>query len=349
MKAIAVHRGTKDGELVGRILCHDIRGHCNEIVFRKGHALRVEDLAPLADAPCTEIHLIELGPDGFGQREAGQRLAGSLSSDGLLAAPSGHRHVLKARHNGLVKIDVVALQRLNSVPGIAVYTLLNGQVAAKDQIVAEVQITPLAIDRRSIEAAAEIAGEGGNVIRLVPFVPRDAVIWMRDDWMRDDRHLRALEEKLRWFGCPVREVIDLPRDSQAIRESMERRAGTLSGSSSGSLSGSGPTLFLVSGSNALDPLDPVFAALESLGAKMQRIGMPVHPGTLLWIASGIASSREITIVGLPTCGLGTQVTAFDLILPKLLALGGIRDEELAALGHGGILSSATAQAARGRS
>lgn len=320
MIVTAVYRGAPDGELVGRVLCHDIRGPRHEIVFRKGHALRAEDLAPLADAPWTEIHLIELGSGDFGQREAGQRLAGILSSDALQAAPSGHRHVLKARHNGLVKIDVAALQRLNSVPGIAVYTLLNDQVAAKDQIVAEAQITPLAIDRRSIEAAAEIAGAGGTVIRLVPFVPREAVVWMRDD-----RHLHALTEKLRWFGCPVREVIDLPRDSRAIRESMERRAGT------------GATLFLVSGSNALDPLDPVFAALESLGAKMQRIGMPVHPGTLLWIATWIASGREIPIVGLPTCGLGTQVTAFDLILPKLLAEGGIRDEDLAALGHGGIL------------
>ena len=327
MKALAVHRDATVAELVGRVLCHDIRGHRNEIVFRKGHALRVDDFPPLADAPWTEIHLIELGPGDLGQREAGQRLAGCLSSDGLQASPAGHRHVLKARHNGLVRIDVAALQRLNSVPGIAVYTLLNDQVAAKDQTVAEAQITPLVIDRPSIEAAEEIAGEEGNVIRLVPFAPRDAVVWMRDE-----RHLGALSEKLRWFGCAVREVIDLPRDSSAIRDSMERRAGTLSGSAA--------PLFLVSGSNALDPLDPVFAALESLGAKMQKIGMPVHPGTLLWIASW----REITIVGLPTCGLGTQLTAFDLILPKLLAKGGIRDEELAALGHGGILSTRRSEA-----
>jgi Molybdopterin biosynthesis enzyme len=325
MKAVVVHRGAQDGDLAGRVLCHDIRGHRNEIVFRKGHALRVEDLAVLSDAPWTEIHLIELGPDDFGQREAGQRLASSLSSDGLQSAPSGHRHVLKARHNGLVRIDVEALHALNSVPGIAVYTLLNDQVAAKDQFVAEAQITPLAIDRRSIEAATEIAGEGGNVIRLLPFVPRDVVFWMRDD-----RHLSDLAGKLHWFGCPVREVVDLPRQASAIRESMERRAGL------------GATLFLVSGSNALDPLDPVFAAIESLGAKMQRIGMPMHPGTLLWIAKW----RDITIIGLPTCGLGTQVTSFDLILPKLLAEGGIRDEELAALGHGGILSSRRSEGTR---
>ena len=62
--------------------------------------------------------------------------------------------------------------------------------------------------------------------------------------------------------------------------------------------------------------------------------MPVHPGTLLWIAS----RKNAVIIGLPSCGLGPQVTAFDLVFPKLLAEGAIRDEELAALGHGGILT-----------
>ena len=315
MRALVVQRGAQESELAGRVLCHDVRGPRNEIVFRKGHALRIEDIPLLTDAVWSEIHLIELGPDDLGQREAGEWLATILSNDGLAAAPAGHRHVLKARHQGLVRIDVASLHALNSVPGIAVYTVLDDQIATKDQVVAETQITPLSIDRRSIDKAAEIAG--GNVIRLLHFVPRDTIIWMRDD-----RHLDALEGKLRWFGCPVREVIALPRDAQSIRDSMERRAALA-------------TLFLVSGSNALDPLDPVFAALDSLGATIQRIGMPVHPGTLLWIASW----REITIVGLPTCGLGTAVTAFDLVLPKLLAEGRIKDEEFAALGHGGILSS----------
>jgi hypothetical protein len=321
MKALAVERGAAVDGLAGHLLCHDVRGHRNEIVFRKGHSLRTEDLAPLADAPWTELHLIELGPGDLGQREAGQWLANTLCCDGIRAAPAGHRHVLRASHNGLLKIDVAALQRLNSIPGIAVYTLWNDHVAGKDQVVADAQITPLAVDRRSIDAVAAIADQGESVIRLLPFVPRDTVVWMRDD-----RHLPAVAEKLRWFGCPVREVIDLPGQADAIRQSMERRVA------------SGATLFLVSGSNALDPLDPVFAALESLGATMQRIGMPVHPGTLLWIASW----RDVAIIGLPTCGLGTQTTAFDLILPKLLAEGGVSDEHLASLGHGGILSFARA-------
>lgn len=311
MRAFALRRGEKHGELVGRILCHDIRG-----VFRKGHVLRAEDIPLLIDASWSEIHLLELGPDDLDQRQAGERLAQILSSAGLESTPSRHRHVLKAKHNGLLKIDAAALQRLNSIPGIAVFTLMNDQVVPADQVVAEMQITPLAIERRAIEEAAREP----SVIRLLSFVPRDVVVWMRDD-----RVLRALGDKLRWFGCDVREVLELQRDAPSIREAMERRR---------------ESLFLVSRSNALDPLDPVFSALEQMGAKMQRIGMPVHPGTLLWISTW----RETTIIGLPTCGLGPQITAFDLVLPKILAEGGIRDEELAALGHGGILSFARARA-----
>lgn len=64
--------------------------------------------------------------------------------------------------------------------------------------------------------------------------------------------------------------------------------------------------------------------------------MPSHPGTLLWLAS----RGEITLIGLPSCGLASQATAFDLILPGLLAHGQISDDEIAALGHGGILHRA---------
>lgn len=267
MKAFAVVRGAREAELVGRILCHDVRGARNEIVFRKGHALRVADVPLLIASPWSEIHLLELGPDDVGQREAGEQLANSLSSAALQSAASGHRHLLRASHDGLLKIDVGALQRLNGIPGMAVFTLFNDQVVSAGQVVAEAQITPLAVERRRIEEAQKIAGEAGGLIRILPFVPRGVIVLMRDG-----RVVRPLTEKLERFGCAVRAMAELPRDADSISRTMEGRAG------------SDATLFVVSGSNALDPLDPVFAALEQMGAKMQRVGVPMHPGTLLWVA-----------------------------------------------------------------
>ena len=50
MRAFAIRRGEKHGELAGRILCQDVRG-----VFRKGHVLRPEDVPVLIDATWTEL------------------------------------------------------------------------------------------------------------------------------------------------------------------------------------------------------------------------------------------------------------------------------------------------------
>jgi hypothetical protein len=316
MRAFAIRRGAAHGELVGRILCHDVRGQRNEILLRKGHALRPDDLPKLFEGTRDEIHLLELEGDDIGQREAGRRLAEAFRSPGLCPLPSGHRHVLRAGEAGLLKVNAKALQRVNEIPGVAVFTLLNDSVVQAEEVAAEAQITPLAIARSALETAERMARET-PVIRLLPFVPRDAILWTRR--VEQASGLPRVEEKLRRFRCQLREVIEL--NAPSIRESIESRLD------------SGASLFLISGSNALDPLDPVLLTLEELNAKMQRIGMPVHPGTLLWIAT----LGNITIIGLPSCGLGTQKTGFDLILPKLLAEGAIREEEIAGMGHGGVL------------
>jgi hypothetical protein len=314
MRAIAVHRHAAEKDLIGRILCHDVRGDRNEIVLRKGHALRDDDIPILLASPWDELHLLELQAGDVGQREAGRRLAESIFTEGMQLSPAGHRHVLRATRHGLLKIDAAALTRINSIRDIAVFTLRDNEVVTAGETVAEAQITPLAIGMSALEEAERIARQQA-IVRLLPFVPREVVVWMRND-----RFLRPLTARLGRFGCLIREVIDLPRDAQSIRESFERNVARA-------------TLFIVSGSNALDPLDPVFVALERVGARMQRIGLPMHPGTLLWIAT----LARTTIIGLPSCGLGPQRTSFDLILPRILAEGEISDEAIADMAEGGIL------------
>lgn len=328
MKSFSIHREQVTGELVGRILCHDVRGERREIVFRKGHALRHDDVPLLLTCPWSELHLLELNADEIGQKEAGERLASAISGESIRSVPSGHKQALKSTQKGLLEVDVTALRRLNSLPGIAIYTLFNDQVVWDDEVVAYAQITPLALSRGTIERAEEIAYESGGLVRVRPFVPRSVVVLMRERHKsaERDRVLDSLSRKLHWFGCSIQEVADLPEEPPAIRKEIEGRFGT------------GATLFVISGSNALDPLDPILVALEQIGARMRRVGMPVHPGTLLWLASW----GEISLIGLPSCGLASQATVFDLLVPKLLAHGEISDQQIAALGHGGILNRSMA-------
>jgi molybdopterin biosynthesis enzyme len=91
---------------------------------------------------------------------------------------------------------------------------------------------------------------------------------------------------------------------------------------------------IVAGASALDPLDSVFGGLALLGARMERHGAPAHPGSLLWLADW----EGLPVLGMPTCGMFSQATTFDLVLPRLLAGEAVGNRELAGLGHGGLLS-----------
>jgi hypothetical protein len=61
--------------------------------------------------------------------------------------------------------------------------------------------------------------------------------------------------------------------------------------------------------------------------------VPAHPGSLLWL--GALSTTPV--VGMPSCGMFSQATLFDLVLPRLLAGEPVGPAELAAFGHGGLL------------
>jgi molybdopterin biosynthesis enzyme len=71
---------------------------------------------------------------------------------------------------------------------------------------------------------------------------------------------------------------------------------------------------------------------------MERHGVPAHPGSLLFLAR----IGDRPVVGMPTCGMFSQATTFDLVLPRLLAGLPAGNAELAGLGHGGLISQDSA-------
>jgi molybdopterin biosynthesis enzyme len=93
-------------------------------------------------------------------------------------------------------------------------------------------------------------------------------------------------------------------------------------------------LVLTAGGGSTDPLDPFFLAIDGLGGRIVRRGVPSHPGSMVWLGR----LRRTAILGLPTCGAYSRATAADLVIPRLLA--GERPSPLlvSPLGHGGILT-----------
>ena len=61
------------------------------------------------------------------------------------------------------KIDASALQRLNSIPGIAAFTLMNDAVVSADQVVAEAQPDLVAL-LEAISRSRRAAGQSGSLL-----------------------------------------------------------------------------------------------------------------------------------------------------------------------------------------
>jgi molybdopterin biosynthesis enzyme len=237
---------------------------------------------------------------------------------------AGSQCSLTATHRGLLKVRIEALSQVNALEGVSIFALFDGQPVQTGEVVAKAKVTPLAIASTTIAEAERVAGKAGGVLGVSPFTPLTIGAVARESLEEKQRQRfeAALKEKIDWFGSRLLPVHYADESPRSVAKELE------------ALRDSGAQLLIVAGASALDPLDPVFAALDLLGAQMQRHGAPAHPGSLLWLARW----GERPIVGMPTCGMFSQATTFDLVLPRILAGQAVGNAELAALGHGGLLS-----------
>jgi hypothetical protein len=326
MKAIALRREMATPDvLVDRIMCHDVRDPSRRVVVPKGARLDATSAATLLSVPWEEIHVLALDAGDVHEEEAGARLAAAVLGEGVeVKAYSGGQWTLTATRRGLLRIDAEALTDINAHEGISVFTLFSGQPVETGETVAKAKVTPLAIPEQTvvgIEAQARAARGVLTVARFnataVGAVARESL-----DAKQRTRFESALTQKIEWFGSRLLPLRYAGPSARSVADELQaiRREGA--------------RVLIVAGASALDPLDPVFGGLALLGAVMERHGAPAHPGSLLWLARW----EGLPVLGMPTCGMFSQATTFDLVLPRILTGEPLGNREIAGLGHGGLLS-----------
>jgi hypothetical protein len=330
VKALALRRdGLTPGQLAGRIACHDVRGPGGKIVVRKGQTLDAAAAGLVLEATWAELHVLELEPGDIHEEPAGSRLAQAAAGSGVeVKGYAGGQWALAAARRGLVRVRDGALREVNAQAGIAVFTLWDFQPVEEGEVVAKAKVTPLAIAEPIVKHVESTAWGAGGLVTVQAFGPRVIGAVSRESLepRQRERFEAALQEKVDWFGSRLLPVRYSGGDADAVAGDIE------------ALIAAGAEIVIVAGASALDPLDPVFLGIERAGGRMERHGVPAHPGSLLFLA-GIA---ERPVLGMPTCGMFSQATTFDLVLPRLLAGERIGNAELAALGQGGLMSAESA-------
>ena len=172
------------------------------------------------------------------------------------------------------------------------------------------------------------------LVWVAPFLRRRVGVVVKESVRAtaSERFEASVRAKVEGLGSTIIDIVYIADDPDAVETALSRF-----------VRGADPAdLILTAGTASTDPRDACFVAIDALGGRVVRRGVPAHPGSMLWLAR----IGGTTILGLPTCGAYSKATAADLLLPRLLSGEPASERTVAKLGHGGILNRTSDSASR---
>ena len=298
--------------------------------WAKGRRLSEDDLAAwTTDASFrAEVTVLVLEDGDLHEDEAATRLADAVGGSGLTRrGPVQSRVDLIAAHDGVLHVRAAALERLNRIDPLEVFTRLDGSIVAAGDLVASVKVAPHVVPAAVVDGGVRIAAGGRRpLVRVAPFRPMRVAVVVKESLRAADRPRfeASVRLKVESLGSEIVAIDYVPDEDEAVRVALARRAR-----------GRGrANVILTAGGRSTDPSDPFFRAVDALGGRIVRHGVPVHPGSMLWLAR----LGRTAVLGLPTCGAYSKATAADLLLPRLLTGEPPSRRTVSHLGHGGVLT-----------
>jgi hypothetical protein len=323
MKALRIDARDVGEEQVGWIVAHDVRNAAGtKFLLRKGSPIDKESVEPLRSLGRRELHLLLAESDELHENDAGLRLARAVAGPGItFRGPFASEFTFSSTERGLLRVDEPTLLAVNDVDGVTVFTRFDYQPVESGEDLAGAKVTPFILPRASIERVEAICRDRPP-LRVLPFLRRRvaSLVMQRVDPASRDRFQAALEVKLAWYGS---ELIALrePRPDESYVDVLR------------DVLAHDPDLVMVAGASSLDPLEPLFSALRALDARVVKHGVPVDPGSLLWVAY----IGSVPIFGLASSEMFSHKTVVELLLPRLFAGERIERRDLVRLGLGGFL------------
>lgn len=313
---------------VGKVLSHDVtrivKGKHKGPAFKKGHVIREQDVPQLLDIGKEHICFLDLDEDELHEDVAGQALASAAAGEGFkLKGPTEGRVDLVAACDGLLKVDVLGLQKINELNNVVMASLHTNSPVKSGDTVAGTRVIPLAVKRQTIDNAEAICQKYYPLFTIYPYYSckMGVVITGREvyDGRIEDAFAPALKEKAEMYGLAEPEVHYAPDDAEFIASKIKL------------LLEENHELIVLTGGMSVDPDDVTPKGIMLSGANIEKYGAPVLPGAMFLLAYHGA----VPVVGVPACGMFFRTTVFDLIFPRLLAGEKINAADLASLGHGG--------------
>lgn len=306
----------------GAILAHSVA--LPDRRLRKGCRLGPEEIAQLHSTGCTEVIAARLDPQDLHEDAAALAIAGALVPDpeaaGLDLRPVGTGRVnLHARAAGVVEVLADRVNALNAAdPMITLATVPRWQSVGAGEMVATVKIIAYGVATTSVTSACT-AGAGALSLRPARLT-RIALVETHTDPDAKALGVQAITHRLSALGAGLTDHCHSPHREADL-------AATLA-----SITGAELILILTASATS-DPADVAPGAVRRAGGKVDRFGMPVDPGNLLFIGS----LNGTPVIGLPGCARSPALNGADWVMERLICGVPVTATDIAGMGVGGLL------------
>jgi molybdenum cofactor cytidylyltransferase len=308
-------------QAVGSVLAHSIDAGGKRL--RKGLVLDADHIKQMSAAGHTHVTVAQLEKTDVAENDAALALAQSLVPDPagaglrLSRAVTGRVNLI-AERAGVAVLDVPALETLNRVhPMITLATVAPYAQMRPGGMVATIKIISYAVSRRSLDQAC---GAAGAAIRLAgPTLQTAGLIITEIAGGKSEKGRAAVETRLTALGMALETVKTVPHNSDSLSQAIGDIQTDL--------------VLILTASATSDEMDVGPDALRRAGGRIERFGMPVDPGNLLFL--GNIEGRPV--IGLPGCARSLLLNGADWILSRIACGIQVTADDIAGMGVGGLL------------
>jgi hypothetical protein len=313
--------------VVGLTLAYDLTGITpgkqKGAVLRRGHVISDSDIAILRDIGKSYVKILELAPDDVHEDDAADSLARMLAGDGICVNLPGEAWAnLVATRNGLLKVDVDRLRRLNLLDDLIIATRHTNFPVKAGDIVAKAKVRGLVVRQAVLDEAQLIAAGSPKTMEILPYRTArvGAVITGREiyEGRKKDAFGPLLRQRLEDYGSELVHTEIVPDEITEVSRAI-----------TSALALNLDMIFVTAGGSPDD------CTSESIALGAEEVvfhGVPLAPGAM----TVLAYAKGVPILGVPGGLLARPRGFFDLVLPRLLAGERPGKEEIAEYGHGGL-------------
>ncbi len=322
----------KTTDAVGHVLCHDmtriIKGISKDAAFRKGHIVTEADIPILLSMGKDHLFVWEKTDDMLHEDEAADILRKICINEYMTASdPKEGKIDLFSEIDGLFKVDVERLSRINALGEIIIATRHANTPVKKGDKLAGTRVIPLLIDKVKMDSALGVAGET-PLLQVKPFKQKKAAIVVTGNEVYhgriDDAFGPVIAEKLSEYDVDILNKTIVNDDTAKIADTIIAAIR------------SGADLIICTGGMSVDPDDTTPTAIKNTSARLVTYGAPVLPGAMFLLAYYETEGQSLPILGLPGCVMYAKRTIFDIVLPRIMAGDILTAEDFSVLGHGGL-------------